>query len=142
MVTQYRSEGGPVSALDGVSLTVARGEVVALVGESGSGKSTLAQSVIGLLGTSGEITGGTITFDGETVDTGSERALRRIRGARIGFVPQDPRNTNGRGLQRTDRADLHVERGLGKDLMAGRLEPNRDAEHTAAVPNVEQRSAS
>jgi peptide/nickel transport system ATP-binding protein len=87
---RYRSEGGPVSALEGVSLTVARGEVVALVGESGSGKSTLAQSVIGLLGTSGEITGGTITFDGEAVDTGSERALRRIRGARIGFVPQDP----------------------------------------------------
>ncbi|WP_433193472.1 dipeptide ABC transporter ATP-binding protein [Nocardia sp. CA-107356] len=87
---RYRSDSAAVTALAGVSLTVARGEVVALVGESGSGKSTLAQSVIGLLGPNAEITGGTITFDGEMVDTGSERALRRIRGARIGFVPQDP----------------------------------------------------
>lgn len=87
---RYTSDSGDVAALSGVSLTVARGEVVALVGESGSGKSTLAQSVIGLLGPTAEITGGTVTFDGKTVDTGSERALRRIRGARIGFVPQDP----------------------------------------------------
>ncbi|MEV2222061.1 ABC transporter ATP-binding protein [Nocardia vinacea] len=87
---RYASGSGDVAALRGVSLTVARGEVVALVGESGSGKSTLAQSVIGLLGPNAEITGGTFAFDGETVDTGSERALRRIRGARIGFVPQDP----------------------------------------------------
>ncbi|MEV5839779.1 ABC transporter ATP-binding protein [Nocardia sp. NPDC052112] len=87
---RYASDSGGLAALRGVSLTVARGEVVALVGESGSGKSTLAQSVIGLLGPTAEITGGTVTFDEQTVDTGSERALRRIRGARIGFVPQDP----------------------------------------------------
>ncbi|MGQ4600502.1 dipeptide ABC transporter ATP-binding protein [Nocardia sp. R6R-6] len=87
---RYRSDSGPVTALAGVSLTVARGEVVALVGESGSGKSTLAQAVIGLLGANAETTGGTITFDDSVVDTRSERALRRLRGARIGFVPQDP----------------------------------------------------
>ncbi|WP_280252958.1 ABC transporter ATP-binding protein [Nocardia abscessus] len=87
---RYRSEAGPITALAGVSLTVARGEVVALVGESGSGKSTLAQAVIGLFGANAEITGGTVTFDGAVVDTGDERALRRLRGARIGFVPQDP----------------------------------------------------
>ncbi|MET8874875.1 ABC transporter ATP-binding protein [Nocardia sp. NPDC004604] len=90
LFVRYRSDSGPVTALADVSLTVARGEVVALVGESGSGKSTLAQSVIGLLGPNAEITGGTVTFDGAKVDTASERALRRIRGARIGFVPQDP----------------------------------------------------
>ncbi|GAA5058728.1 ABC transporter ATP-binding protein [Nocardia callitridis] len=87
---RYRTDAEPVTALDGVSLTVAHGEVVALVGESGSGKSTLAQSVIGLLDTEAEIADGTVTFDGEVIDTGSERALRRLRGARIGFVPQDP----------------------------------------------------
>ncbi|MBF6227701.1 ABC transporter ATP-binding protein [Nocardia abscessus] len=87
---RYRSEAGPITALAGVSLTVARGEVVALVGESGSGKSTLAQAVIGLFRANAEITGGTVTFDGAVVDTGDERALRRLRGARIGFVPQDP----------------------------------------------------
>lgn len=87
---EYRTGAEPVIALAGASLTVARGEVVALVGESGSGKSTLAQSVIGLLGPNAEITGGTVTFDGEEIDYGSERALRALRGARIGFIPQDP----------------------------------------------------
>ncbi|MFG3621059.1 dipeptide ABC transporter ATP-binding protein [Nocardia sp. NPDC047654] len=87
---RYRSGTGAATALNGVSLTVARGEVVALVGESGSGKSTLAHAVIGLLGSNAETTGGTVTFDGAVVDTGSERALRRLRGVRIGFVPQDP----------------------------------------------------
>ncbi|MFQ6393846.1 dipeptide ABC transporter ATP-binding protein [Nocardia sp. KC 131] len=87
---RYRSDSDPVTALAGASLTVARGEVVALVGESGSGKSTLAQAVIGLLGANAEIISGTISFDGEVIDTKSERALRGIRGARIGYVPQDP----------------------------------------------------
>jgi peptide/nickel transport system ATP-binding protein len=87
---RYRSGTGAATALNGVSLTVARGEVVALVGESGCGKSTLAHAVIGLLGSNAETTGGTVTFDGAVVDTGSERALRRLRGVRIGFVPQDP----------------------------------------------------
>ncbi|SNY86945.1 peptide/nickel transport system ATP-binding protein [Nocardia amikacinitolerans] len=86
----YRSSSGPVTALADASLHVARGEVVALVGESGSGKSTLAHAIIGLLGATAQIDSGTIIFDGERVDTGSERALRRLRGARIGFVPQDP----------------------------------------------------
>ncbi|RJO69117.1 ABC transporter ATP-binding protein [Nocardia panacis] len=86
----YRSPSGPIAALSGVSLTIRRGEVVALVGESGSGKSTLAQAVIGLLGHNAEVGGGAITFDGRVLDTGSERIMREIRGARIGFVPQDP----------------------------------------------------
>ncbi|MEV0358017.1 ABC transporter ATP-binding protein [Nocardia sp. NPDC050697] len=87
---RYRTGDGPVTALDGVSLTLHPGEVVALVGESGSGKSTLAQAVIGLLPASAEIDGGAVEFDGEPVDHRSERALRELRGARIGFVPQDP----------------------------------------------------
>ncbi|MET7772906.1 ABC transporter ATP-binding protein [Nocardia sp. NPDC005366] len=87
---RYRGENGPVTALSGVSLSIARGEVVALVGESGSGKSTLAQAVIGLLGAAGEITGGTVVFDGQAIGSDNERTLRRLRGARIGFVPQDP----------------------------------------------------
>ncbi|MFE1595236.1 dipeptide ABC transporter ATP-binding protein [Nocardia sp. NPDC058705] len=86
----YRVGAGAVTALDGVSVTVARGEVVALVGESGSGKSTLAHAVIGLLGASAHITSGRIEFGGEQVDPDDEKTLRRLRGARVGFVPQDP----------------------------------------------------
>ncbi|MGW4370922.1 dipeptide ABC transporter ATP-binding protein [Nocardia takedensis] len=87
---RYRGSTESVTAVAGVSLEIARGEVVALVGESGSGKSTLAQSVIGLLGADGELTSGSVTFDGTPVDLGDERVLRRLRGARVGFVPQDP----------------------------------------------------
>lgn len=87
---RYRTGDGPVTAVDGVSLTVRRGEVVALVGESGSGKSTLAHAMIGLLGATADIADGTVTFAGQPVDYGSEHALRRLRGLQVGFVPQDP----------------------------------------------------
>ncbi|WP_410876472.1 dipeptide ABC transporter ATP-binding protein [Nocardia sp. A7] len=86
----YQVGAGTVTALRGVSIEVARGEVVALVGESGSGKSTVAHAVIGLLGASARITSGGIEFDGERVDPDDEKTLRRLRGARVGFVPQDP----------------------------------------------------
>ncbi|MFZ2175975.1 MAG: ABC transporter ATP-binding protein, partial [Rhodococcus sp. (in: high G+C Gram-positive bacteria)] len=86
----YGSPDDPVVAVKGVDLTVARGEVVAVVGESGSGKSTTAHAILGLLAGNGRATGGTVTFDGERLDTKSERAFERIRGARIGLVPQDP----------------------------------------------------
>ena len=86
----YGTVREPVVAVDGVDLTVARGEVVAVVGESGSGKSTTAQAIIGLLTGTGRVTAGSVTFDGTRLNDLSERAFERIRGARIGFVPQDP----------------------------------------------------
>ncbi|MFC9994722.1 ABC transporter ATP-binding protein [Nocardia sp. NPDC127526] len=86
---EYRGSTGTTTAVAGASLHIERGETVALVGESGSGKSTLAHAVIGLLN-GGTVTGGEITFAGERLDRAGERALQRIRGARIGLVPQDP----------------------------------------------------
>ncbi|MFE3196183.1 ABC transporter ATP-binding protein [Nocardia sp. NPDC059240] len=86
---EYRGSTGTTAAVRGVSLEVRRGETVALVGESGSGKSTLAHAVIGLLN-GGQVTGGEITFAGERIEQAPERTLRRIRGAHIGLVPQDP----------------------------------------------------
>ncbi|WP_051086125.1 dipeptide ABC transporter ATP-binding protein [Actinomycetospora chiangmaiensis] len=86
----YRVAGGTVEALRGVDLEVAAGEVVAVVGESGSGKSTLAQAVIGLLAGNGAVRAGSVALDGEELLGRSEKALRAVRGARIGLVPQDP----------------------------------------------------
>ncbi|MGW0177432.1 dipeptide ABC transporter ATP-binding protein [Rhodococcus sp. NPDC003322] len=86
----YGDANDPVVAVDWVGLTVSRGEVVAVVGESGSGKSTTAHAILGLLSGSGRVTGGAVTFDGERLDTLPDRAFEKVRGARIGLVPQDP----------------------------------------------------
>jgi ABC-type dipeptide/oligopeptide/nickel transport system ATPase component len=81
----------------GVSLTVARGEVVGLVGESGSGKSMTALAVLGLVPPPGRVTAGRVRLGGpddvaEPVDllTLGERGMRRVRGRRIAMVFQEP----------------------------------------------------
>src|SRR5690606_19233289 len=79
-----------VNATDGVDLSLAAGEIVALVGESGSGKSTLSKAIIGLLPQSARTLAGTIEFTGENLLDLGEREFGKIRGRRIGMVPQDP----------------------------------------------------
>ncbi|CAB3733218.1 Glutathione import ATP-binding protein GsiA [Achromobacter deleyi] len=86
----YLAGRQPVHAVRGVSLEVLPGEVLAIVGESGSGKSTTAHAIIGLLQEGAHIVGGSITFQGEDLTRASERTWRRLRGARLGLVPQDP----------------------------------------------------
>ena len=86
----YRDGVGTIPVLRGVSLSIERGETLALVGESGSGKSTLARALVRLLPRSGVITGGSILLEGRDVTRMTERVLESIRGARVGFVFQDP----------------------------------------------------
>ncbi|CAM3642790.1 ABC transporter ATP-binding protein [Nocardioides zeicaulis] len=76
---------GTVKAVDGVDLTLRRGEVVGVVGESGSGKSTLGRALLGLV----RATGGSIEFDGRDVAGLSRRELREVR-RHIQMVFQDP----------------------------------------------------
>ncbi|MEU6409385.1 dipeptide ABC transporter ATP-binding protein [Microbispora sp. NPDC046933] len=83
------SHGGrPV--VDDVTLEVRRGEVVGLVGESGSGKTQTVLATLGLLPPSGEITAGSVRFDGTSLVGLPERELNRVRGRRIGYVSQEP----------------------------------------------------
>jgi peptide/nickel transport system ATP-binding protein len=81
---------GVLRAVDGVSLSVRRGETLGLVGESGCGKSVTALSIIRLVQPPGRITSGTIVFEGRDLTTLDESEMRRVRGARIGFVFQEP----------------------------------------------------
>ncbi|WP_063128655.1 dipeptide ABC transporter ATP-binding protein [Nocardia fusca] len=90
LVVEYRTAAASTTAVDGISLTIGTGETVAVVGESGSGKSSLAHAVIGLPSAAGAVTAGSVTFAGERLDRLPAPGWRRIRGAQIGFVPQDP----------------------------------------------------
>ena len=79
---------GPSTVVDDVSFSIAAGEKFALVGESGSGKSITALSVLRLVDAA--VTTGAIRFGGEDLVAKSERAMRGIRGARIGMIFQEP----------------------------------------------------
>lgn len=82
--------GSPLSLVDGVSLAIDRGEVLALVGESGSGKTLTAMSIPRLLPAAVELRAGCVRFDGRDLASADDRALRAIRGRRIGVVFQEP----------------------------------------------------
>jgi peptide/nickel transport system ATP-binding protein len=86
----FRTEEGTVKAVDGVTFSVARGEVVAIVGESGSGKSVTAMTLMGLTRGPNARFEGTATFEGTELVKASEEHLQRIRGAGIAMVFQDP----------------------------------------------------
>jgi ABC-type dipeptide/oligopeptide/nickel transport system ATPase component len=79
-----------VTAVDDVSFQIAPGETLGLVGESGSGKSVTAFSILRLLQPPGRITGGRILFEGQDLLALGEREMRRIRGARISLIFQEP----------------------------------------------------
>ena len=86
----FATEDGIVHAVDGVSFTVNRGEVVAIVGESGSGKSVTAMTLMGLTRGHNARIEGHAALDGQELLTASEAQLRKIRGASIAMIFQDP----------------------------------------------------
>ncbi|MBB4856246.1 peptide/nickel transport system ATP-binding protein [Mycobacteroides chelonae] len=84
-VIEYPSKGGSFRAIDDVSFSIGRGEVVGLVGESGSGKSTIGRAAVGLL----KVTSGTIYVAGQDISAANRKQLRDIR-SKVGVVFQDP----------------------------------------------------
>jgi peptide/nickel transport system ATP-binding protein len=91
--THFFLREGIVKAVDGVSLTVGRGEVLGLVGESGSGKTVTGWSIIGLLDPPGRIVEGSIRLAGEELVGCPEDKLRQYRGRKIAMIFQDPMMT-------------------------------------------------
>jgi peptide/nickel transport system ATP-binding protein/oligopeptide transport system ATP-binding protein len=86
----FQTEDGTVRAVDGVSFSVARGEIVAVVGESGSGKSVTAMTLMGLTRGPNASFEGSATFEGAELVRATADQLQGIRGAGIAMVFQDP----------------------------------------------------
>jgi peptide/nickel transport system ATP-binding protein len=108
--------GGP--AIDGMDLTVGRGEIVALVGESGSGKSLTALTMMGLLPPGAEVSGGTALLDGEDVLAMAPKRLNEVRGSKVAMLFQQPKVM----LDPTARVGGQVSEALRRHRKVGRRE--------------------
>jgi peptide/nickel transport system ATP-binding protein len=88
--THFPTRSGLVRAVDGVSFSLERGELLGLVGESGCGKSMTALSVMRLIASPGKIVGGEILFEGKDLLKLSDNEMRQMRGDDIAMIFQDP----------------------------------------------------
>jgi peptide/nickel transport system ATP-binding protein len=116
---RFRTDRGPVHAVDRMSFTLQEGEVLGLVGESGCGKSVTAMSLLRLLPPSAEISG-SARFGGHDLLRVSDARLRRIRGKEISFVFQEPMTslnpvfTVGRQIGEVLRTHLGLSRAAAR----------------------------
>ena len=117
LVVEFRTPGGIVQAVNGITYSVESGEIVAIVGESGSGKSVSALTVLGLVPTPpGRIANGEILFNGVNLLGLDDEALRNMRGGDVSMVFQEPMTSLNPvlsiGRQLTEGMKLHL--GLNK----------------------------
>jgi peptide/nickel transport system ATP-binding protein len=91
--THFFTKAGVVKAVDGVSFTVGKAEVLGLVGESGSGKSVTGFSILGLVDPPGKVVGGAIHFQGRDLIGLDDEQMRELRGSKIAMIFQDPMMT-------------------------------------------------
>ncbi|MDQ2136663.1 ABC transporter ATP-binding protein [Alcaligenaceae bacterium B3P038] len=90
MRIEFASRRGTLVAVDGLNLTLQKGEILGVVGESGAGKSTVGNAIIGLLEPTGKLTAGEISLSGTRIEALGPAELRAMRGRRIGMIFQDP----------------------------------------------------
>ena len=136
----YETGRGTVRAVNGVSLQVDRGEVLALVGESGCGKSTVALAIMRLVPPPGEIAGGRIGLEGRDLLGLGDAALAGIRGKRIAMIFQNPLVS----LNPVYRAGSQVKEAIALD-QAARLDAWRkavDIMGQVRIPDAAERALS
>lgn len=86
----FFTPAGEVRAVNDISYTLGKGEIIGVVGESGSGKSVTASTVMGLVENPGRVVGGSVIFDGKDITKMSQKEIRKLRGKEIGMIFQDP----------------------------------------------------
>jgi len=138
LVTSFRTDDGPVRAVDDVSFGVESGRTLAIVGESGCGKSVTALSVMRLIDANGQVESGSIHLDGESLLELSPKEMRRVRGNRISMIFQEPMTALNPvvsiGKQIVEVFRIH--RGLSRS--AGRAAAV-EALRTVRIPDPERR---
>lgn len=139
LTTHFFTQDGVVKAVDGISYTLAEGEVLGVVGESGCGKSVHALSIMRLVANPpGRIVAGEILFEGENLLNMDDSEMRHIRGNRIAMVFQEPMTSLNPvltiGRQLTETLELHQK-------MAKQEARTRAAEllQTVGIPDAESR---
>jgi peptide/nickel transport system ATP-binding protein len=138
LTVEFRSEGGPVPAVRGLSYQLAPGEVLGIVGESGSGKSVSSLAIMGLLPPSATVRG-SVRLRGQELVGMADRDLAKIRGRTIAMVFQDPLSaltpvyTIGDQIAETVR----IHQGSSKDAAFARAIELLDA---VGIPNAAQRA--
>jgi peptide/nickel transport system ATP-binding protein len=110
---EFPTRRGILKAVDGVSFSIAPGEVLGVVGESGAGKSLTGAAIIGLLEPPGRIASGQILLEGKRIDNLPYEDMRKIRGRQIGAIFQDPLTSLNPlytvGRQLTETIQTHLE---------------------------------
>ncbi len=111
--TSFHLPRGVLKAVDGVSFSLDRGRTLGIVGESGSGKTVLARSIMGLLHTSAARRSGRVVFEGRNLLQLPDKELRKLWGARMAMVFQDPMTSLNPvmrvGKQITESLRLHLD---------------------------------
>jgi peptide/nickel transport system ATP-binding protein len=136
--THFLTKAGVVKAVDDVSFTVGRSEVLGLVGESGSGKSMTGYSIMGLVDPPGRIVAGRIELDGRDLAALSAEQMRRLRGNRVAMIFQDPMMTLNPVL-RIDVQMIETILAHGKVPRAAAIERARAALVKVGIPSPDER---
>jgi len=136
--THFLTRAGVAKAVDDVSFSVGRGEVLGLVGESGSGKSMTAYSILGLVDPPGRIVGGRILFEEQDLAALSNEQMRQLRGNRIAMIFQDPMMTLNPVL-RIDTQMVEAILAHEKVSSAAARERAREALVKVGIPSPDER---
>ena len=138
--TWFHTAEGVARAVDGVSFTVDRGEVLGVVGESGSGKSVTALSIMGLVPEPGRIEEGRVTLAGRDLIGLPESEVRRVRGAEAAMIFQEPMTSLNPVFPVGDQVAESVRAHSGVRKAAAH-ERAVDLLRRVGIPEPEQRSS-